>query len=63
MYLVEVSEISGSPLGSFDRVSNVHRCAVTMLLLVRFIFKGKAQVIINLGQYTETNSNESADQK
>lgn len=45
---------SGSPLGSFDWVSNVHRCAVTMLLLVRTIFKEKAHVIINLSPYTES---------
>lgn len=45
-----MSEISGSPLGSFHWVLNVPKCAVTMLLLVRIVFEERGQVIINLSQ-------------
>ena len=48
-----MSEIAGSHLGNFDWVLNVHRCAVTMLLLVRISFKEQAEVIINLSRYTK----------
>lgn len=60
---MEVPEIAGSFLGSFDWVLNVHRCTVTMLLLVRIAFKGKGQVFINRSQYTDDNYSESSDPK
>lgn len=59
-----MSEISGTSSCKFWEVSSVHRGAVTMLLLVGTIFIEKAQVIINVSQYTETEiPNKSAEQK